>query len=150
MLRARLRASSGWSDACILNVSSRGLMINAPAAGTAQGSTIELWHGERLIVATVMWRKGSRAGLKAEDCVPVDDILALSKAPELSLTADQWPAFDRRSRPRLPDRSRARGRVIEFAGTAVIAACLAACAFIMVQQAFVRPLAHVQAALNPA
>ena len=94
----------GWSDACILNVSSRGLMINAPAAAAAQGHTIELWHGDRVIVATVVWRR-PRAGLQTEDRVPVDDILALSSATTLQLTAAPWPAVDRRKQPRAEDDS---------------------------------------------
>src|SRR6187200_314323 len=90
MLRTRIRAMCGWSDACILNISSRGLMINAPAAVAAQGSTIELWHADHVIVATVVWRRGSRAGLQTDDRVPVDDILALSSATTLQLTAAPW------------------------------------------------------------
>ena len=29
MLPARMRSTVGWSDACILNLSSRGLMVHA-------------------------------------------------------------------------------------------------------------------------
>src|SRR6476620_6966995 len=87
MLRTRMRAMSGWTDACILNVSSRGMMINAPAAIAAEGARVELWHGERLIVATVVWRKGTRAGIQAEDRIPVDEILSISQSSSLQLTA---------------------------------------------------------------
>ena len=57
-IQARVRATGGWADACILNVSSRGMMINAARPSSIQGNTIELWHGERLVMATVVWRKG--------------------------------------------------------------------------------------------
>ena len=148
MLRARLRAMSGWSDACILNVSSRGLMINAPSALAAQGSTIELWHGDRVIVATVVWRKGSRAGLQAEDRVPVDEILAISQSPALQLTAGSWPDVERRRNPRMHDNGRPRARLVEFAGSVAIACGLALSAFVFVEHAFVGPLQHIQAALG--
>jgi len=147
MLRARMRANLAWSDACILNVSSRGLMINAATRGSLQGNVVELWHGEHVIVATVVWQKGTRAGLQSESAVPVDDVLALSHAPALQLTAAEWPQVERRKKPRNPDQSRSIARAIEFAGIVVIAASLAAGAFTLVNEAFARPLSHVEAAL---
>lgn len=148
MLRARMRALCGWSDACILNVSSRGLMINAPATSAKQGSTIELWHGDRVIVATVMWRSGSRAGLQTDDRLPVEDILALSTTNSLQLTAAPWPAADRRKKPRKDEGSRVRGRRMEFVATLLIGASLAGGAAFMVQEALARPLDVVRAALG--
>jgi hypothetical protein len=149
MLRARLRAAAGWSDACILNVSSRGLMINAAGAASPQkGSTIEIWHGGHVIVAEVMWRKGTRAGLRSDQRVPVEEIMALSNAPSLQLTAGQWPQVERRKQPRSHDDSRLRSRAIEFTGVAVVVLCLAGGVLAMVQQALARPMAHVAAALG--
>ncbi len=146
MLRARLRGLSGWSDACILNVSSRGLLVNAPAPGVA-GNRIELWHGEHVIVATIVWRKGTRAGLRSEGRIPVEEIMALSRAPMLQLTAQPWPGVERRKtqRPRLE--SRQFGRILEFAGVLLVALVLVAGAQAMVQSAFARPLAAIEAAL---
>ena len=146
-MRARLRAFSGWSDACILNVSSRGLMINAPSAVAAQGSTVELWHGEHVIVGTIVWRKGNRAGLQAEERVPVDEILAISHAAALQLTASEWPKIDRRRKAR-QDHNRSQGRAIEFAGVAVIAISLVAGTCVMFEQAFARPIHAIEAALG--
>ena len=149
MLRARLRASSGWSDACILNVSSHGLLINATTAGAAAtGSMIELWHGEHLIVGEVVWRKGTRAGLRTDQRVPVEEIMAIGNAPALQLTAGDWPRADRRKRPRSHDESRLRSRAIEFAGVAAIAVSLAIALLSMVEAAFAKPLAMVQTALG--
>src|SRR5258708_18371651 len=148
MLHARMRASTGWTDACILNVSSRGLLINASAAGAATGSEVELRHGAHVIVAEVVWRRGTRAGLRTDQRVPVEEIMALSKAPALQLTAGQWPHVDRRTQWRSHDESRQRSRMLEFASVVVIAVSLAGALFSMVEQAFVRPLAMVQAALG--
>lgn len=142
-----MRSMAGWSDACILNISSRGLMINVPSACAAKDSIIELWHGENVIVATVVWRKGSRAGLQAEDKVPVDDLLARGQSPSLQLTAAQWPEVDRRRKPRPPFDSRIRGNAVEFIGIAIIAASLAAGALMTVEQSFARAIAIVEAAL---
>jgi hypothetical protein len=147
MLRARLRALTGWSDGCILNVSSHGLLINAPASAVA-GDVIELWHGEHVIIASIIWRKGTRAGLRSDDRIPVEDIMALSRAPMLQLTAQQWPSADRRKRPRQRRDSRLVGRAMEFAGLAVAAILLAGGALAMVEAAFARPLAAVRSALG--
>lgn len=148
MLRTRMRTNWGWSDACILNVSSRGLMINAGAAQALTDGRIEIWHGEHVIIASVVWRKGTRAGLQCEERVPVDDILLLSRAPSLQLTAGQWPSVERRKRPRSPDDNRIRARAIEFAGVAIITVSFAAGALVMAEHAFARPLGYVEAALG--
>jgi hypothetical protein len=148
MLRARMRAMSGWTDACILNVSSRGLMINAPIAAGTQGSTIEIWHGEHMIVATVVWRKGRCVGLRADARIPVDDILIAASGPSLQLTAGNWPSVERRKTPRTQDERRCRGRVLEFAAVTIIAAGFALGAFLTIEEAFARPIRYVQAALG--
>jgi len=139
-----MRASCGWSDASILNISSRGLQVNTTRAAV-QRTTVEIWHGEHLIVAHVVWSKGTRAGLQAEQRVPVEELMTLSHVPKLQLTA---PELDRRKRPRSHDESRLRSRAIEFAGLTIIVTSLALGGFVMLQEAFARPLAHVQAALG--
>jgi hypothetical protein len=150
VLAARIRADTGWGDACILNVSSRGLLITSSRVG-GEGSTVELRHGAHAIVARVVWRKGTRAGLRTSERVPFEDIVTLSRASALRLTAPQWPGTDRRKQPRPTERlhaSRQRSRMIEFASIAVIGISLAATLFSMVETAFARPLAMVQAALG--
>jgi hypothetical protein len=146
MLRARLREASGWNDICILNVSSRGLMINGPIP--VKDDEVELWHGERLIIATVVWRKGTRAGLQAAGRVDVDEILALSNSPSLRLTAGSWPEVDRRRTPRASPDQRARGRALEYAGLVIIAATLAVAALGLVERAFAGPIGLVSAVLS--
>jgi hypothetical protein len=145
---ARVRATGGWADACILNVSSRGMMINAARPSTIQGKTIELWHGERLVVATIVWRKGTLAGLRAEDRLPVEEILAGSREASLQLTA--VPASGLERQVRAPDQAenRFRARAIEFAGVITVGGMLAAVALAMVEDAFARPLSAVMTALH--
>ena len=141
---ARLRHGASWSDACILNVSSRGLMIHT-GRPIARGTEVEIRRGDHVIVARVMWREGARAGLKAEERVPIEEIVTLGKSPSLQLTA---ATGERRKHPRPEERSRARGRTVEFAGVLLIAASLAGAGFTMVQSAFARPLRAVATALD--
>ena len=147
VLPARLRHGAGWSDACILNVSSRGMMIQSAKPSTL-GSTVELYRGAYVIQAKVMWLDGLRAGLQVDEGLPVEDILTQGQAPGLHITAVDSRLVDRRTRPRGADASRWRGRAIEFGGTAFIAVMLCAAAVTMLSEAFARPMAMVERALD--
>ena len=142
---ARLRHGASWSDTCILNISSRGLMIHT-GRPIPEGTQVEVRRGDHLIVARVMWRDGGRVGLKTEEPLPVEEIMTLGQSPSLQLTAAPG---ERRRHPRPEDRSRLRGRAIEFAAVVAIAVSLAGGALYMVEAAFARPLAFVSAALAP-
>ena len=141
---ARMRHGSSWSDACILNVSSRGLMIHT-GRPISHGSRVEIRRGEHVIVARVVWRDGGRAGLRAEDRVPIQDIITLGKSPSLQLATEQG---ERRRHPRPVERNRLRGRALEFAGVVLMAIALTGAGLSIVDEAFARPLAAVSEALN--
>ena len=141
---ARLRHGAAWTDACILNISTRGLMIHTGRPIT-KGTQVEVRRGDHVIIARVMWRDGGRAGLRAKDRVPIEEIMTLGQSPMLRLTAG---AVERRKYPRPKDHSRLRGRVLEFGAAIAISASLAAAGPSMVQAAFARPLEMVSAALG--
>ena len=141
---ARLRHGAAWTDACILNISTRGLMIHTGRPIT-KGTQVEVRRGDHVIIARVMWRDGGRAGLRAEDRVPVKEIMTLGQSPTLQLTAGP---VERRKHPRVPQRSRWRGRAMEIGAVIAISACLAAAGLNMAQAAFARPLEMVSAALE--
>ena len=143
-LRARMRAGCGWSDASILNVSSSGLQIDTTRAAV-QGGAVEIWHGEHVIVAQVVWSKGTRAGLTTEQQVPVEELMRLSSAPQLQAS---WPEIERRRRPRSHGESHTRARAAEFASVIVIAVWVALGTFATMQQAFAEPLAYIGAMLS--
>jgi hypothetical protein len=148
MIPARLRNGAQWNDACILNISSRGLLVHSPR-GVPQGSTIELRRGEHVIVARVVWRDGARVGLQADERMPVDQIISLDQAAALQLTAAANGLAERRKRRRAPTAdSRLRGRAMEFVSVGVIAASLALTIWSMVDQALGRPMAAIAAALG--
>lgn len=136
-----------WTDACILNVSSGGLLIRSSRAAP-QGSIVELWKGDCVIVARVVWRTGVRAGLHCEERVPVEEIMSLAQSPGLQLTAAERPPYERRKRPRTHEQSRWRGRAFEFGSVVVIALSLAVVSYGLVERALARPLSRVQAALG--
>jgi hypothetical protein len=147
LLPARMRLGTSWSDASILNISSRGLLVRS-GRPAPEGTIIELRRGDHVIVARVMWRQGPRVGLQAEERLPVEEILTVSQSAGLQLTAARPRTVERRKHPRRQhDHSRMRARAIEFIGTAVIGLSLAGGAVAMAVQAFARPLMVVKSAL---
>lgn len=141
-----MRHGASWSDACILNVSTHGLLIHT-SRNTPVGGQVELWRGENVIAARVVWHSGAKAGLRTDDPVPVEQILTLGQSQSLQLGVGRGRG-ERRKAPRLEDRHRLRGKAIEFVSVVVIGASLAGAAVIMVEEAFVRPLALVQQSLG--
>lgn len=143
-----MRVGQRWLNACILNISSRGLLVQAN--GIETGSTIELRRGEHVIVARVVWREGGKAGLRSEERLSVDDISTVDRPGSLQLTAPPGASAERRREPRpRRDESRARGRLLEFVGTTAIGICLSAAVLMMIGQAAAKPLAMVKSALGP-
>ena len=146
LVPARLRANdAGWADACILNVSTGGLLIRA-ARPLANGSFVELRRDDQVIHARVVWREGARVGLKADGIVPVEKIVGL-QAPDVQLVAP-CAAIRLRTLRRSAERSRMAGRSGEFVAAVAVGVALAAASLSLVEQAFARPLALVSAALG--
>lgn len=146
VLPARLLTGVQWSDTCILNISSRGLMIHSGRVAP-KGSVVELHRGDHVIVARVVWRDGARVGLQSTDRVPVEEIMSGEGAQALRLTAD-GQAIERRRRPREASDARIRARVMEFMAVGAIAASLATGAWLMTEQALERPMALIASALG--
>jgi len=145
LLPARLRTGADWSDTCILNISSRGLLIQS-VRPTPPGSSVELRRGDHIILARVMWREGSRLGLQSEERVPVEEIMSAGSANSLQLVAADGNRVERRKKPRR-ERSREWGRALEFAALVGIATIMAACAWSLAYHALAAPLSRAEAAL---
>jgi len=148
VLPARLRTGTQWSDTCILNISSRGLMILSGRV-SPKDSLVELRRGEHVIIARVVWRDGGRVGLQSKDRVPVEEIISTDRVPLLRLTVDGHP-IERRRRSREPSvTARSQGRIMEFIAVGLIATSLVTAAWQMTGQALARPLVLVASALGP-
>lgn len=150
LIKARLRDGATWRDAMILNLSSRGLMIRAEQP-PANGSYLELRRGRHVIVARVMWRRDGLCGLRAQDRLPTEAIIA---EPDASAAGPLVPGIERRvapaaKTPRLAshEESRWRARAFEYAGLAVIGLSCAGLAYGAVSHALGAPLAVVENAL---
>lgn len=150
MITARMRSSASWQDVCILNLSKRGLGIQAPQVPPA-GSYVEICRGYHVIIGRVMWAKGHRAGLRAQDPIWIQGLLS-----DPSVATERQPAaaeafIERRRVPRTAQKhaeSRFAGRAMEFTFVALAAVGMGAIAFGIVEQAFAEPMAQISSVLD--
>ena len=147
LVRARIKAGAGWHDGCILNVSSRGLMLQA-ADPPPKGSYLEIRRGALVIVARVMWAKSHRFGVKSQDALPID---AIVRDVEVPVVGEGVRVGDRRqaARPQLSTatRSRHQGRAIEYGFALALAVAAAGFAASEVYGLLSSPVEAVTAAL---
>jgi len=141
-----MRAGATWHDACILNVSKRGMLLQA-ADPPVRGSYLEIRRGALVIVAQVMWTKAHRFGVKTQDLLPVEALVADVAVP---IAGDGVRQGEHRRKPRLPpeQQSRQKGRVIEYAFAAGLALAAAGFAANEVYAVLARPAQIVSAALS--
>jgi len=145
LLPARMRSQSGWSDACILNISSGGLLVYSPGEATI-GSSVEIRRGANLIIAHVVWRRNQRIGLCSHGRVPIHHLLD-NDSVAAAVTSDVAVQAERRKQPRSSDKSRLQARAMEFVGTLFVGITLAVAAAAAVADVISTPISVVTAAL---
>ena len=146
VLEARLRGDRGWGQACILNLSSRGLLVYSDAPANP-GSYVEVRRGEQVIVARVVWRRSNRIGLSSQEKLQLGEIVSGTAASAaLQLTASNL-APERRKLPR-EDQSRLRARAGQFVAIAAFGASLAGLSYVAATAILAPAMAKVTAALH--
>lgn len=155
MIAARMRHGNAWSDASILNISSRGLLLHATPP-PARGTYVEVRRGAHVIVGRVIWANADRFGLRAQDRLAIDSLVANASPGSAPANDSGRPTTDRRALPR-PERlewrhaqSRETGRALQFACIAGFGLVLAACAFEAVSDTLSRPMAEASLRLGEA
>lgn len=146
MLSARMRSAASWHDACILNLSSRGLMLQTEVP-PERGAYLEVRRGPHVIVARVIWTRQQRVGLKAQDPLPVE---AIVRQQATAVSAAAKPVERRqspRSSQRAQERSREHARTIQGIALTLGGIAAAALAVASIQQALGHSLGQVGAAL---
>jgi hypothetical protein len=74
LIQARMRMDSGWADVCMLNISSRGMLLQA-ASPPPRGSYVEIRRAAHVIVGRVVWRKDRRFGIQTQDRMNIGAIV---------------------------------------------------------------------------
>lgn len=149
MISARMRIGATWNDVSILNISPRGLSMQA-SVPPPRGTYLEIRRGEHEIMACVMWANHHRFGVRTQDLLVIDDIIhqpnrsTAETAPVVAVLkrGRSWRTSERH------ETSRMMSRAMEFAIIGIFAASAAVVTFGIVAEALQRPLADATAALS--
>lgn len=150
LIEARLRHERGWSNVCILDMSSRGMLVRANPA-PARGSYVEIGRGHQRIVARVVWADHDRFGARTQDALVLDAVAKGQPA------ADPDPAMlgnDRRSLRREDaagehhERSRRFGQRLEFVTIIAFGGFAAFLVFDTMHAVISKPLHQIESGLR--
>lgn len=150
LISARMRLTASWYDVCIVNISSRGMQLQGGRL-PEHGAYVEIRRGPHIIIGCVAWAEQHRFGIRAQDVLFVDAIVADPGDSETQRGAVPYVPAERRAAPRKPasgDRSRLIGRAMEFACLGVIAVAGTAALYGAAREALATPLASVSNALG--
>jgi hypothetical protein len=144
LIRAKLRAGGLPIDACIRDISSKGLMIQTRVA-PPRGTYVEIIAGNQTIVGRVVWGNDMRFGIITRDKLPVDMIVGELRAP--AATHGTVPQLTPVLRPvvaaRPPAFRRSHARALEFAVLILFAVAMIATFATASYQALSRPFATI-------
>lgn len=87
VIASRMRVDDRWTDVSIRNISAHGLLIAAPEP-PARGSYVEIRRGTQIIVARSVWADGQYCGLRSQEILPVQQIIAeprLTRRPAVAV-----------------------------------------------------------------
>ena len=145
-----MRVGAAWGDVCILNISARGLGLQA-ATPPEKGDYIELRRGTHVIIARVAWTNKHRFGVHTQDRLPIEQIINEPDKSQVVQSGASELVAERRSNPRpLHERhqqSRIASRAMEFACFVVLGVSAATVAFSAVNDRLGSPLSRISAAL---
>jgi hypothetical protein len=142
LLRVRLRGAGAERDCCILDVSSRGLLLTTAAPPT-RGDFVELIAGTHSLVGHVKWASNRRFGVILRERI---DIFALINGDSGSITKQAVVVrLVAKSVAATADESRSLAQMMQFA--IVVAGGVAAAVFLAqaVQSGLGNPLRQVSA-----
>ena len=142
-----MRVGASWSDACILNLSSRGMLVQSGLV-PERGNYLEIRRGQHVVVARVIWSQEQRFGVRTQELVSAEELLEeSSRAPSSQSSPNNERRAMQRPTETRHDRSRVRGRVLEFASLATFGAVSAFLLVSTISELLSRPLLAIEGAL---
>ena len=146
-----MRCGASWGDACILNYSSRGMLVHAPQA-PSRGSYLEIRRGCHVIVARVIWTNSNRFGVQTQDPVPAAGLISEPYSNVAAARPGTNGVVERRTETRQTscshEASRWRARMLEVGALAILGALMASLAIGAVHELLAGPVAAVETVLN--
>lgn len=151
MISARMRAGATWSDACILDLSTRGMLVRS-ATMPQRGAYVEVRRGVHVIVARVVWSSPDRFGVQTQDPVPADRLILDPEGISAPPASSASGFLERRAATRPPrdrhDRSRRTARAMEFGTLLLLGAVATAIVGDAVAHTFGKPMTALNVALG--
>lgn len=150
LVKGRVLVGTRWSDACVLNMSSRGMLLQMQMP-PSRGEYIEFRRGQHIVIARVVWSQHHRLGVRAQDPLAIDSLVADASQPVPGRPAPTSEHRERRSSPRPSlerhEHNRMVARSVQYAGVVGVAACASFFAFDLVSHALSAPLIEISAVL---
>ena len=147
-----MRVGAAWVDACIHNVSARGLLVASDEAPRA-GSYVEIRRGRNVIIGRAVWKKDRFFGVRTQDPI---DLPALQREPRQGMEGPDG-AVERRTEARFKqdavtaralERSLAMSRAVQFGLVAFAAAAASAVIATAAYRSLAAPIDRIQRALS--
>lgn len=154
LLPSQMRVGAIWAEACIHNVSSRGLLVASDEA-PKPGTYVEIRRGRNIMIGRAVWAKGRLFGVRMQDRI---DLAALKQDPARAGGRHDGPEEqvqrhrDDRFRQdaaiaRRLERNRAMSRLMQFGLIAFGTVAASAMVATAVHSVLEAPLAQIQQAM---
>lgn len=150
LIRAKMRAGGLPIDACIRDVSSKGLMVQTKVP-PPRGTYVEIITAGQTIVGRVVWGKDMRFGISTRDKIHIDMMVAQRPTPLAGQYADPQPAvlLPPSTLVRPPGFRRSHARALELGALTLFALAMVAAFASATYQTLSRPFERVAERLEP-
>ncbi len=155
LIPCRIKSVRGWGDACIHNVSSRGMMI-ACDDPLAPGEYLDLRRGRQVVIGRVVWRRDRFSGIRTQDVISADSLV---NEPRLEgRPVDPQQGMERRvmrqsmaseiDAARRMERSRSLSQMLQFGALGIFGLVAAVTIATQVGQMLAKPAVQISQALS--
>ncbi|WP_433909706.1 PilZ domain-containing protein [Sphingomonas yabuuchiae] len=155
LIPCRIKSVRGWGDACIHNISSRGMMI-ACDDPLAPGEYLDLRRGSQVVIGRVVWRRDRFSGVRTQDVISAE---AMVNEPRLETRpAGAGRVEERRvsrqsmageiDAARRMERSRSLSQAMQFGALSIFGLVAAATIATQVGHVLAAPTARLTQALS--
>lgn len=147
-----------WIDACIHDVSSRGVLVASDRA-PERGAYVDIRRGSLIIIGRVIWRKGRFFGVRTQDQLSPQALLPDPRRTGRAGLSREAASGSRQSRPhdrlvaegrtaRRVERGRHVAKFLQFGVLASVGAAAAAFLAVQAYEMLSRPLSSAGATLD--